>query len=99
MIKATQVPQKPQSKLQGIICDADIDYLGRIDFISIVNGLYQEFLWQGIVKNKLDWNRIQVKFLESHQYFTISSKNRREQKKQEHLAQVKAKVAQLELQL
>jgi len=99
LIKATQVPQQPQTKLQKIICDADLDYLGRSDFYEIGNGLYQEFLWQGIVKNELDWNKIQVRFLESHQYFTISSQERREKQKQEYLSQVKVKVAQLEQQL
>ena len=96
LIKATQVPQKPQTKLEEIICDADLDYLGRSDFYQIGEGLYHEFLWQGIVANQLEWNRVQVKFLENHCYFTPSSKNRREEQKQAYLEQVKKKVAQLE---
>ena len=99
LIKATKVPQNPQTKLAQIICDADLDYLGRSDFYIIGEDLYQEFLWQGIVKNELDWNRIQVKFLENHRYFTPSSKERREKQKQEYLREVKIKVAQLEQQL
>jgi len=99
LIRATQVPQQPQTILQKIICDADLDYLGRSDFYTIGEGLYQEFLWQGIVNNELEWNKIQVRFLESHQYFTSSSKKRREKQKQEYLGQVKVKVAQLEQQL
>jgi len=98
LIRATQVPQNPQSKLAQIICDADLDYLGRRDFYEIGQGLFQEFLWQGIVTNELEWNKIQVRFLESHQYFTASSKQRREKQKQEYLQQVKAKVVQLEQQ-
>ena len=99
LIKATKVPQNPKTKLEQIICDADLDYLGRNDFYSIGNGLYQEFLWQGIVKNRLEWNRIQVSFLEKHQYFTPSSINRREKQKQEFLIQIKAKVEPFEKQL
>ncbi|QNF34443.1 HD domain-containing protein [Adhaeribacter swui] len=97
LIKATQVPQNPQTKLEEIICDADLDYLGRPDFYAIGEGLYQEFLWQGIVKNELDWNRVQVKFLKNHRYFTPSSIARREKQKQEYLQQVIEKVARLEL--
>jgi uncharacterized protein len=96
LIKATQVPQKPQNKLEEIICDADLDYLGRPDFYLIGEGLYQEFLWQGIVTNALEWNRVQVQFLKNHCYFTTSSKKRREEQKQVYLEQIKMKVAQLE---
>ena len=92
LIIATKVPQKPKTKLQEIICDADLDYLGRKDFYLIGAGLYQEFLWQGIVKNEQEWNQIQVRFLENHQYFTPSSINRREKQKQKYLAQIKEKV-------
>ncbi len=99
LIRATRLPQNPQTKLQQIICDADLDYLGRSDFYTIGEGLYQEFLWQGLVKNELEWNRVQVNFLENHHYFTPSALKRREKQKQKHLAQVKAKVAQLEWQL
>lgn len=96
LIRTTRVPQNPRTKLQQILCDADLDYLGRSDFYLIGEGLYQEFLWQGTIKNELEWNRIQVKFLESHKYFTPSSKKRREKQKQQHLTEIKAKVAQLE---
>lgn len=98
LINATKVPQNPKTKLQQIICDADLDYLGRADFYEIGNGLYQEFLWQGIVSNEVEWNRVQVSFLENHRYFTSSSKNRRERQKQEYLNQIKAKVAAFEKQ-
>src|SRR5690606_19212224 len=32
MIMATRIPQSPQDKLSEILCDADLDYLGRTDF-------------------------------------------------------------------
>ena len=35
LILATKVPQKPKNKLEKIICDADLDYLGREDFDNI----------------------------------------------------------------
>jgi uncharacterized protein len=35
MIMATKIPQTPNNKLEQIICDADLDYLGRDDFFSI----------------------------------------------------------------
>ncbi|WP_233218957.1 hypothetical protein [Adhaeribacter arboris] len=75
-----------------------MDYLGRKDFFLIGAGLYQEFRWQGLVTNEREWNQVQVKFLENHHYFTPSSKQRRDPLKQQHLAEVKAKVARQEQQ-
>ncbi|RNI27250.1 HD domain-containing protein [Rufibacter immobilis] len=92
LIMATKVPQRPETKLQEIICDADLDYLGRDDFFPIGETLYREFLCYGIVHNEEQWNQLQVKFLESHTFFTSFSKKSRETQKQKHLEMVKAKL-------
>ncbi|MGV3588462.1 MAG: HD domain-containing protein [Adhaeribacter sp.] len=92
MITATRVPQTPLNKLEEIICDADLDYLGRDDFYRIAAGLYLEFLEQGIVKNEQDWDLLQIRFLESHRYFTKSSLQRRQAKKLAHLQAIKERV-------
>ncbi|WP_205500806.1 HD domain-containing protein [Rufibacter psychrotolerans] len=90
LIMATKVPQAPQTKLQEILCDADLDYLGRPDFYEIGATLYQEFLHYGIVQEEADWHRVQLRFLESHRYFTRFSKNNRETQKQQHLTNLRA---------
>lgn len=92
MIRATKVPQKPQNKLEEILCDADLDYLGRPDFWIIGEGLYKEFLDQKIVSNFYEWNQLQVRFLEDHHYFTASSIECRQQQKQMHLESIKSKL-------
>ncbi|GGK59108.1 HD domain-containing protein [Rufibacter glacialis] len=94
LISATKVPQAPQTKLQEILCDADLDYLGRDDFFQIGDLLYQEFLRYGVVEDETRWNQLQVRFLEKHRFFTCFSRNHREAKKQKHLEQVKAKLNQ-----
>ena len=91
MIRATRIPQNPGNDLEKIICDADLDYLGRSDFYLIGDGLYREFLHQGIIKNELEWNLLQVRFLEKHHYFTKSVKQKREALKQQHLEEVRKK--------
>jgi uncharacterized protein len=93
MIRATKIPQMPGTVLEQIICDADLDYLGRDDFYSIGDGLYHEFLHQGIVKNELEWNQLQVSFLEKHRYFTNSCQQKRESFKQQHLEELRKKIA------
>lgn len=92
MIRATKVPQQPHTLFEEIICDSDLDYLGRNDFFSIGEGLYKEFILQKIVKDYRDWNLLQIRFLESHHYFTNTSRERRQKTKQIHLEAVKEKV-------
>jgi predicted metal-dependent HD superfamily phosphohydrolase len=92
MIMATKLPQTPHNHLEEILADADLDYLGRDDFFTIGNQLYDELAMFGIITNEDDWNRLQIKFFESHHYFTPTSIRLRQQKKQEHLAIIKSKL-------
>lgn len=92
MIMATQIPQKPHNKLEEIICDADLDYLGRDDFFSIGDKLCDELCMYGIIDSENEWNKLQVRFLEKHHYFTASAIRLRKQKKAENLAIVKSKI-------
>ncbi|MBZ5859258.1 HD domain-containing protein [Flavihumibacter profundi] len=95
MIMATKIPQSPTCLMEEIICDADLDYLGRDDFSLISNNLKQEFLEYGVIKNELDWDPLQISFFEKHQYFTQSSKLIRAPKKSEHLAKLKEQQARI----
>jgi len=94
MIMATQIPQRPHSLLEQIICDADLDYLGRDDFFKIGDKLYDELCIYGIIDGEEEWNKLQVRFLEKHHYFTPSAIKLRKVKKAENLALVKSKLPQ-----
>lgn len=85
LIMATRIPQSPHSKLAKILCDADLDYLGRDDFWSIGNTLFRELLQLNSIKNEEEWNQLQVKFLEKHAYFTQYANESRAEKKALHL--------------
>lgn len=89
LIMATKIPQSPKNKLEEIICDADLDYLGRNDFEPISNNLYKEFLEFGFVKNYDDWMQKQIGFFEMHHYFTQSSQQLRQPAKLARLAILK----------
>ncbi|MEM0995822.1 MAG: HD domain-containing protein [Bacteroidota bacterium] len=89
MIMATRIPQTPQSELARIIADADLDYLGRNDFFTIGQRLYREFLRHGVVDGEQSWNRLQVSFLESHDYFTDTALDTRSAVKMHHLQELK----------
>lgn len=88
LIMATRVPQEPHTLLEKIICDADLDYLGRPDFLPIGDGLRKEFIHYGIVKDDAAWDQLQLKFLGAHRYHTASSQRRREPIKQANYRQL-----------
>jgi len=90
MILATAIPQSPRNHLEEILCDADLDYLGRPEFYHIGRTLFQEFQLQGIVGSEEEWNVLQIRFLESHQYFTKTNIHRRQACKEAHLQQLKS---------
>ena len=85
MIMATKIPQSPNTLLEQIICDADLDYLGRNDFEPISRNLYKEFIIFKIIPEDIIWDHIQIKFFESHHYFTGTSISKRNEKKLKHL--------------
>lgn len=92
MIMATRMPQTPHNLLEEIICDADLDYLGRDDFWTIGHKLFTELNSNGITMNENDWNKQQVTFLEKHHYFTKSAIQMRKAKKDHHLELVRSKL-------
>ena len=96
MIHATQVPPKPNNHLERIICDADLDYLGREDFHEIADKLRKELMERGKIGSMIEWDRLQVSFLRQHQYFTDSAINLRRKKKLEHLQEVEERLAKME---
>ena len=93
MIMATKVPQNPHNRLEEILCDADLDYLGRDDFERIGTTLFEELKYYNILETELAWNKMQIGFLNAHTFFTATNKARREAQKQIHLQALEAWVA------
>jgi len=85
IIKATKVPQQPENHLQQIICDADLDYLGRDDYTIISTRLYEELINREQISSESEWLDLQINFLQNHRYFTETSKSLRSEKKEENL--------------
>lgn len=93
MIMATKIPQSPQNILEEILCDADLDYLGREDFFSIGNTLFEELQAYHILNDEQAWNRLQVNFLTAHKFHTITNRTVREPVKLRYLEDLKDLVA------
>ncbi|MBO7477920.1 MAG: HD domain-containing protein [Salinivirgaceae bacterium] len=90
LIMKTKLPPKPVALLEQIICDADLDYLGRADFIPVSGNLYRELRERGAIEDDIDkWNMMQIKFIEGHQYFTNSAKQMRDVNKNNQLEAIR----------
>ncbi|MFZ4522549.1 MAG: HD domain-containing protein [Bacteroidales bacterium] len=95
LIMVTQLPQRPYSPLEQMICDADLDYLGRDDFFIHSFKLKLEWQTNGIRHTTLaQWFEIQIKFLSEHKYFTNSAILLRNETKQQHLEDIRKMVYQ-----
>ena len=88
IILATKIPQSPKTLLEKIICDADLEYLGREDFYKISHSLFCEMKTYMNLKDENEWNKIQKNFLEQHQYFTEFGKKHLEPHKQQRLKEI-----------
>ncbi|MFB2118759.1 HD domain-containing protein [Parapedobacter sp. 2B3] len=84
LIMATEIPQRPTRHLEEIICDADLDYLGRDDFFDRSQLLYEEMRKLGTVKSQHAYDELQRSFLGNHRYFTATSRGLRNKKKEEN---------------
>jgi len=85
IIMATKLPQTPHNKLEEIICDADLDYLGRNDFFILSKRLFSELEITHGLKTEAEWDKQQVSFFKSHHYFTKTAIGLREAAKEQHL--------------
>lgn len=92
MIMATEVPQKPRTKLEMIIADADLEYLGAPNPEAKADDLYHELLneFKTITPDK--WIETQISFLESHHYFTDYCKKETEDQKNKYLERLQKMV-------
>ncbi|MDX9903522.1 MAG: adenylate/guanylate cyclase domain-containing protein [Bacteroidales bacterium] len=90
VIMSTKLPPQPSNLLEKIICDADLDYLGRSDFIPVSNTLFEELKAQNKITKLNDWNKMQVKFISGHQYFTATARSLREVNKKLQIERIQS---------
>jgi uncharacterized protein len=94
LILATRFPQQPTTALESIICDADLDYLGREDFERISRALHAERSAYGMPTTEAEWHRMQVEFLEGHTYWTEAARAWRDEGKRRNLERMRELVGQ-----
>lgn len=88
LIMATKLPQTADTLMKKVICDADLDYLGRADFFVTAQKLRLEWEYAGNKINLSDWYVIQMNFLRNHKYHTQTAIRLRNARKLENLKEI-----------
>lgn len=92
-ILATKMPHSPKSKLEEVICDADLHHLGSKDFKDR-NELYRIELEKtsGNSLNELEWLKNNIDFLTEHKFYTRYALENFEEQKIENLLKLQRKL-------
>ena len=86
MIMATKLPQSPHDLLEELLADADLDVLGRKDFLPRNQALRAELAAAGQPLTDQQWYSGQHRFLQAHRYWTAAARALRDAGKQQNLA-------------
>lgn len=79
IIMATAIPQSASTILEQIMADADLDVLGRDDFLLRNTNLRRELAFYGQEFSDDQWFGGQLKFVGSHSYFTATARALRDE--------------------
>jgi class 3 adenylate cyclase/ligand-binding sensor domain-containing protein len=88
LIRVTEMPPKPNTLLEMIICDADLDYLGRPDFVPVAYNLYKELKVRNKIESFEEWKKVQIDFIKKHSYFTKTAQKLRDVNKKHQLEKI-----------
>jgi HD superfamily phosphodiesterase len=89
LIMSTKLPPEPKDLLEQIINDANLDHIGRVDFLIQSDKLFQEYRMRHKVKSKKEWNQFQINFLSDHEFYTDIAKRMREVTKEQQIENIR----------
>ena len=96
IVMATQMPQAPNNSLEELMCDADLDSLGREDYLKTSQDLLLELAARGVHMTLKGWYENQLEFLMEHSYFTAVARSLRGEGKLRNIAKLKELLETLE---
>lgn len=88
-IKATKIPQQPQTLLEGILCDADLSHIGKKTYWDRCGKIRQELIMtKNVVMSEQEWVDFELNFMIQHRYHTTVASTLYEKRKQKHIRQL-----------
>ena len=88
LILETVFPYKPFTFAGQILCDADIEYIGRDCFFMQSELFRRELSAEGVVYTEREWWNIELKFLQENRFFTPYCRSLREDGRLRNLEKV-----------
>ncbi len=97
MILATDLENEPESHVEKILCDADLDHFGTEDFFKLDGRLREELREKGMdVNDDVKWYKGTLELLKKHQFYTESQKKLRGKGKQKNIKRLIKKIENFE---
>jgi predicted metal-dependent HD superfamily phosphohydrolase len=97
LILATDLRRGPRNHLEKILCDADLDNLGREDFFELDQKLREGRRARGIdVSDDVEWYRGTLEVMKKYPYHTETQKKKRGRRRQKNLERLLKKLDALE---
>ena len=97
MILSTDLEREPKTHVEKILCDADLDNLGRDDFFEMDGKLRDGRRIRGLdVSDDAKWYRGTLNLMKKHHYYTESQKKLREKGKQKNIERLLNKLENIE---
>jgi predicted metal-dependent HD superfamily phosphohydrolase len=97
MILATDLDCEPKTHIEKILCDADLDNLGRKDFFKLDSKLREGRRLRGLdVDDDVKWYKGTLAVMKNHKYYTESQIKLREEEKQKNMKKILTKLENLE---
>ena len=89
MILATDLALEPKTLIEKILCDADLDHLGRDDFLELDAKLREGRRIRGLdVSDDMKWYSGTLNIITNHKFYTKSQIKLREDKKQQNIKEL-----------
>lgn len=89
-IKATKLPQQPQSLISKVVCDADLYHLSQENHLEHSKKLRKEWeITRGEAVTDEQWMNSSLEFLTHHHYHTPYGKNVLEREKKRNIKRLK----------
>jgi len=92
-ILATKIPQRPKSRIEAVVCDADISHIGRKGFFRKSELMKLE--WEkrlGKQYSTQEWLNINIEFLSREQFHTEYAKEEFQKRRAKNMAKLQARL-------
>lgn len=97
MILSTDLAVEPKTHLEKILCDADLDHLGRPDFLEFDAKLREGRRNRGVdVSDDEKWYNGTLNLIINHKFYTESQRKLREEQKQKNIQTLINKLKSIE---